>query len=397
MALTDSQCRAVKGNGKVQKLSDSGGLYLQVQPSGSKLWRLNYRFEGKQKTLALGKYPEVTISAARGLRDNAKRALADGVDPAEQKQITTQSGHDSFEAIAREWHRAQSPSWTVPHAERVMSRFERDIFPHFGKKHIGDVTAPEILKAIRLIEKRGALDISKRTRQSVSAVFKFAIALGKIERDPAADITAALQASPKTKNFSSLTEAELPEFLEKLQLYDGAAQTRIALELVIRTAVRTNELRFAKWVEIDWQESMWRIPGERMKMSRDHIVCLSTQSVQLLRKLQKIAGNSEWIVPGDKGHPISENTLLFALYRMGYHSRATVHGFRGTFSTIANESELWSADAIELTLAHVHGNAVRRAYNHAQRLDERRKLAQWWSDLLDKKDRMNLAALLSTD
>ena len=394
MALTDSQCRAVKATNKVQKLSDSGGLYLQVATSGSKLWRLNYRFDGKQKTLALGKYPEVTISAARTLRDNAKRALADGVEPSTLKSLTPGAGHDSFEAVAKEWHKAQSPSWTPAHAERVMSRFTRDVFPEFGKSHIGDVTAPMVLKAIRKIEDRKAFDISKRTRQSVSQVFKFAIAIGKIDRDPAADITGALVANPKPQNFASIKQAELPEFLKKLRAYDGELQTRLALELVMRTAVRSNEIRFGKWSEIDRGALVWRIPAERMKMGTEHIVCLSKQSLRLLDQLREIAGDSEWIVPGDKGKPISENTLLFALYRLGYHSRATVHGFRGTFSTIANESGLWSSDAIELTLAHVHGNAVRRAYNHAQRLDERRKLAQWWSDLLDKLDPMNLSALL---
>lgn len=394
MALTDSQCRAAKATAKVQKLSDSGGLYLQIQPTGSKLWRLNYRFDGKQKTLAIGVYPKVTISEARGARERAKRALADGVDPTTLKAVSKDAGHDSFEAIAKEWHRAQSPSWTVPHAERVMSRFTRDIFPEFGSKHIADVTAPMVLKAIRKIENRSAFDIAKRTRQSVSQVFKFAIALGKLDRDPANDITSALSASPKAQNFASLKASDLPEFLGKLENYDGDEQTRVALELVMRTAVRSNEIRFGKWIEVDFKNTTWRIPGERMKMGTEHIVPLSTQSINLMRRLKEIAGESDWIVPGAKGQPISENTLLFALYRLGYHSRATVHGFRGTFSTIANESGLWSSDAIELALAHVHGNAVRRAYNHAKKLDERVRLAQWWSDYLDKARPSNLADLL---
>ena len=276
-----------------------------------------------------------------------------------------------------------------------MTRLEQKIFPAFGSTHIADVTPVVVLKAIRVIEDRGAIDVAKRVRQTVSQACRYAITTGKITTNPVGEIAGALKAAPKVKNFASLKESELPEFIKKLGSYDGELQTRLALDLVMRTAARSNEIRFGKWAEVDLDNAIWRISGDRMKAGRDHIVLLSTQSVRLMRQLEQIAGDSEWIVPGGKNKPISENTLLFAMYRLGYHSRATVHGFRGTFSTIANESGLWSADAIELALAYVPGNAVRRAYNHTQRLDERRRLAQWWSDYLDTLNPANLADLLS--
>lgn len=393
MPLTDSACRAAKAEGSAKKLSDGGGLYLYVPPSGSKAWRMNYRFAGKQKTLSFGPYPRVTLADARALRENAKRALADGVDPAAIKSKTATGAHDSFEAIAREWHAAQEASWVPAHAERVLSRFVRDVFPDLGERSVPSITAREILEVLRRVEARGALDVTKRLRQSVGAVFRYAVATSRAVRHPVADLRGALKATPKPVHMASLKANEIGDFLDRLSIYDGERQTGLAIEFIMHTAVRTNELRFGRWAEIDGD--LWRIPAERMKAGRDHLVPLTKQSKRLLAELKRIAGNSQWIVPSARhDKPVSQNTWIFALYRIGYHSRLTVHGLRGTFSTIANESGLWSADAIERTLAHVPSNKVRASYNHAAYLDERRNLMAWWSDYIIAKNQNDLSGLL---
>ncbi|RWP43524.1 MAG: DUF4102 domain-containing protein [Mesorhizobium sp.] len=393
MPLTDSACRAAKAETAAKKLSDGGGLYLYIPPSGSKAWRMNYRFGGKQKTLSFGTYPRVTLADARALRENAKRALADGVDPFAIKGKTATGAHDSFEAIAREWHAGQESSWVPAHAERVLSRFVRDVFPDLGERSVASIAAPEILEVLRKVEARGALDVTKRLRQSMGAVFRYAIATSRATRDPVADLRGALKPNPKPVHMASLKANEIGEFLGKLNSYDGERQTALSIEFIMHTIVRTNELRFGLWTEVDGD--LWRIPAERMKAGRDHLVPLTKQSKRLLAELKKIAGGSEWIVPGARGDkPISQNTMIFALYRLGYHSRLTVHGLRGTFSTIANESGLWSADSIEWALAHSSGNKVRSSYNHAAYLDERRRLMAWWSDYLTTKNPNDLSALL---
>ncbi|PAQ11111.1 tyrosine-type recombinase/integrase [Mesorhizobium temperatum] len=393
MPLTDSACRAAKAEGSAKKLSDGGGLYLYLPPSGSKAWRMNYRFAGKQKTLSFGLYPRVTLADARALRENAKRALADGVDPAVIKGKTATGAHDSFEAIAREWHGAQESSWVPAHAERVLSRLVRDVFPDLGERSVPSITAPEILEVLRKVEARGALDVTKRLRQSIGAVFRYAIATSRAVHDPIADLRGALKATPKPVHMASLKANEIGDFLGRLSTYDGERQTALSIEFIMHTAVRTNELRFGRWPEIDGD--LWRIPAERMKAGRDHLVPLTKQSKRLLGELKKIAGDSEWIVPGARGgKPLSANTMIFACYRMGMHGRLTIHGLRSSFSTIANESGLWSADAIEWALAHSSGNKVRSSYNHAAYLDERRRLMAWWSDYLTAKDPNDLSALL---
>jgi integrase len=393
MPLTDSACRAAKAETAAKKLSDGGGLYLYIPPSGSKAWRMNYRFGGKQKTLSFGTYPRVTLADARALRENAKRALADGVDPSAIKGKTATGAHDSFEAIAREWHAGQESSWVPAHAERVLSRFVRDVFPDLGERSVATIAAPEILEVLRKVEARGALDVTKRLRQSMGAVFRYAIATSRATRDPVADLRGALKPNPKPVHMASLKANEIGEFLGKLNSYDGERQTALSIEFIMHTIVRTNELRFGLWTEVDGD--LWRIPAERMKAGRDHLVPLTKQSKRLLAELKKIAGGSEWIVPGARGDkPISQNTMIFALYRLGYHSRLTVHGLRGTFSTIANESGLWSADSIEWALAHSTGNKVRSSYNHAAYMDERRRLMAWWSDYLTTKNPNDLSALL---
>lgn len=371
MPLTDAACRNAKPSETSRKLSDSAGLYLLVQPTGSRLWRMNYRFGGKQKTLAFGKYPEVGLSEARTRRDEARMLLASGLDPADPRPVDA----ISFEEVGREWLKAQI-AWSPGHMSRVTSRIEEDVFPQFGHIAVSRLEAPTILAALRKVEDRGAFEIAKRLRQTIGQIMRYAIATGRASRDPAADLRGAMKPSPRVRHMAALREKDLPEFLKKLDAYDGDTRTRLAIELVMRTFVRTGELRLARWSEIEGD--LWRIPAERMKMGREHIVPLTKQSLGLLGRLKEF-GTDDYVCR------MSENTMLFGMYRMGYHSRATIHGFRSTASTILNESNLWTPDAIERQLAHVPGNTVRSAYNAAQYLPERRKMMEWWSDYLDEK------------
>lgn len=400
MPLTDAACRGAKPDpsGKPRKLPDGGGLLLFVSPSGGRLWRMRYRFGGKEKMLSFGSYPDVKLADARALRDKAKRALSEGRDPgANAKAALTAPAGDTFEAVAREWIRAQEATWSPAHSARTLSRFQRDVFPAIGAIGVGEVTAPQILAMLRKVEDR-APDVAGRIRMTCGAIMRYAIATGRASRDPAADLRGALRPTPRVKHMARIEAGELSGFLWKLARYDGEPQTRYAIEFVIHTFVRTNELRFAKWSEIDGD--VWRIPGTRMKMGRDHIVPLTCQSLAILAKLKAIAGDSEWIVPGGRvGKPISENTMLFGMYRLGYHGRATIHGFRGLASTVLNESGLWSVDAIEKQLAHEPRDKVRRAYNAAQLLPERKRMLEWWSDYIEsaaRKSATDLSDLLGS-
>jgi integrase len=387
--LTDSTIKNAKPGTTIRKLSDGNGLALLVYPNGSKYWVYRYRHLGKEKTLSLGIYPEVTLAEARLKLMDARKLKSQGQDPSEtRKEVRRQaliSAENSFEAVAREWVTAKSPGWTPRYADFIVQRMETDLFPQLGSRPIKDITAPEVLSAVRLIEKRGALDLANRALQYCGQVFMFGIATGRAERNPAGDLKGALTTHVK-KHFAHLKTIDLPEFLGKLETYSGDRQTRLAVKLLLLTFVRTTELRGAEWVEIDLDKAEWRIPAERMKMRRDHIVPLSRQALAVLRELQDMNGRLTYVFP-IAYKPIkhmSENTVLYALYRMGYHSRATGHGFRHTASTVLNESGLFHGDVIERQLAHVHGNKVRGVYNHAEYLPERRKMMQWWADYLDE-------------
>lgn len=395
MPLTDIQCRNAKpkADGTLNKLSDGGGLFLAVTPAGGKYWRMNYRFEGKQKLLSIGEYPETPLADARALLTANKNILKAGKDPALHKPAAATGGPDAFETVAREWLEAQKDAWVPEHWQRVLSRFENDVFPVVGKMRLRDIGAPKVLEILRAVETRGALDVTKRIRQSIGAVFRFGIATGRADTNPAADLVDALKVRPKVKHMAALDADDIGEFLSNLQGYDGERQTRLAIELIMHTMLRTNELRFGKWSEIKGDQ--WLISAERMKMSRDHKVPLTRQSLSLLAELKREAAESEWIVPGVGGDkPISQNTMIFALYRLGYHSRLTIHGFRSTASTVLNESGLWTADAIERQLAHVHGDKVRSAYNRSEYWSERVKMMAWWSDYLTERNANDLSTLL---
>lgn len=374
MTLTDNACKNAKPSDAARKMSDGGGLYLFVTPSGSKLWRMNYRFEGKQKTLSFGAYPAVGLKDARAHRDKAKSVLASGRDPAVQTAT-----EDSFEAVAREWHRSNETKWVPQHSARVLSRLVQDVFPEIGGTRVSEITPSHVLAVLRKVEGRGVRDTPRRLRQSISSVFRYAVASGLTQLDPAASIHDALKARPKTKHRAALKPEELPEFFARLAKYAGNPVTAKAIYFTMLTMTRTAEVRFATWAE--FQGDTWRIPAERMKMGKEHLVPLSPQAQAVLATLDR---STEWVFPGVRGS-MSENTMIYALYRMGYHSRVTVHGMRSLASTMMNESGLWRADAIERQLAHTPKNEVRAAYNAALYWPERCKMMSWWGDWIEQQ------------
>lgn len=363
-------------------------MYLEVMPSGAKYWRLKYRIDGKEKRAALGVYPKVSLLEARKERDKIKDAVRVGLDPTHEKRRQklerTLDRANSFEVVAREWHDKEKVSWTEKHATRVLKMIESELFPSLSGRPIREISAPELLAVIRAVEGRGALDISHRCLQTASQIFRYAIATGRADRDPAPDLRGALK-TRAVVHMKRISEAELPELMQKIASYDGDLQTRLALQLLALTFVRTVELRNAEWSEIDEAKAEWRIPAEKMKMRSAHIVPLSTQALDVLKQLREINGNWPLVFPSrtNARKPISENTVLYALYRLGYHSRMTGHGFRGLASTILNENG-FNSDWIERQLAHTEQNSVRAAYNHAQYLSERKKMMQWWADYLER-------------
>lgn len=332
MPLSDAKVRNAKPKDKPYKISDGEGMFLLVHPTGSKYWRLKYHFGGKERLLALGVYPEVSLSDARDRRAQARKALAGGHDPGaakrEVKRLAVAKAENSFEAVAREWYDQRRHTWADNTAKLVNDRLEKYLLPKLGDKPVLDITAPDVLSAVRVVESKGALDTARRVMQICGQVFMYAIATGKAVRNPVPDLRGALK-TPVTKHHSYLKAAELPEFLRKLGEYDGAPQTELALKLLMLTFVRTTELRAAEWAEVDLRKGEWRIPAKRMKMKEEHLVPLSRQAIKVLKELQKLTGSRQFLFP-NQHHPrsfMSENTMLYALYRMGYHSRTTGHGF----------------------------------------------------------------------
>jgi len=388
MPLTDAAVRAAKPREKAYKMADGQGMYLHVAPNGAKYWRLKYRVDGKERVHAIGVYPTVSLLAARKERDAIKDQIRAGLDPShEKRRVRIEAGvrrTNSFEAIAREWHEAKCQTWKQSYADGVIALLEKELFPVLGARPIAEITPPELLAVLRKIEARGALEMSKKSMQLAGQVFRFGVATGRCERDPTPDLKGALK-TRKVKHMARVSEAELPELMRKIAAYDGDIQTRLALQFMVLTFVRTGEMRFAEWAEIDEAKAEWRIPAERMKMPSAHIVPLSTQALEVIRQLRELNGRWRWVFPSQSNtqKPISENTVLFALYRMGYHSRMTGHGFRGLASTILNENG-FEPDWIERQLAHSERNDVRAAYNHAQYLSERKRMMQWWGDYIQR-------------
>lgn len=386
MALTDVGVRNAAPRNKAYKLADSEGIFLLVVPSGGKYWRLKYRYAGKEKVLALGTYPTISLKDARVKKEDHRRKIREGHDPSAerklQKVLKGINAENNFKAVAVEWLENRREVWTAKHSAATLRRMERDLFPALGNRPVAEITAPELLAALRKIEARDAIDLAHRAQQTSGQIFRYAIATGRADRDISADLRGALK-TRKKKSHAYLPENELSEFVQKMENYDGDPQTRIGLKILLLTFVRTTELRGAKWDEIDFGKAEWRIPAERMKMPEPHIVPLSPEVVQLFREQQAFSGNRNYVFP-NRHRPsgfISSNTFIYAIYRLGYHSRLTAHGFRGTASTILNERG-FRADVVERQLAHGERNKVRASYNHALYLQERREMMNWWSTFI---------------
>ncbi len=384
--LTHAAIRAAKPRATPYKVFDEHGLFLMVTPADQRYWRLKYRFEGREKLLALGVYPEVSLREARDKRDDARRLLRNHVDPGAKRRAEQSAAGDSFEAIAREWFERFSPKWAVGHSGKLIRRLELYIFPWIGSRPIAKIEAQEILACLRRIEAKGNLESAHRALQVCGRVFRYAVATGRAQRDPSGDLRGALPPADE-KHLASVTDPKsFGALLRAIDSYEGSIVVRAALRLAPLVFVRPGELRAAEWTEIDLEAREWRIRAERMKMRQQHIVPLSDQAIVILRELKPLTGETLFVFPTPRSNkrPLSDNGLLAALRRMGYEQgTVTVHGFRSTASTLLNEQG-WNRDAIERQLAHGERDAVRAAYNYAEHLPERRRMMQAWADYLDK-------------
>ncbi|CAB3781997.1 tyrosine-type recombinase/integrase [Paraburkholderia fynbosensis] len=389
--LTDLQVRRAKGKDKPYKLSDGKGLYLQVMPNGSRYWRMKYRFDGKEKVASFGVYPEVTLAEARDACLAARKRLNTGIDPSahkhEVKRIRALEAASTFEIVAREWFESQKDGWTEVYAGKVINSLEVDAFPKIGSKPIADIEAPHMLEILRAIEARGVRETAKRVMQRSRAVFQYGIMTGRCSRNPAADIDVetVLKKGPGVQHMARVKPVEIPQLMRDIAGYPGDVVTRLALRFMALTFVRTTEMINAEWTEFDEKTAEWRIPAERMKMRDPHIVPLSKQALEVLGELRKLNGAEKFVfysVQGRSRGPISNNTMLFALYRMGYKSRMTGHGFRGLAATVLRELG-YSRDVVDRQLAHAERNQVTAAYVHAEYLPERCAMMQRWGDYLD--------------
>ncbi|EDV9704819.1 DUF4102 domain-containing protein [Salmonella enterica subsp. enterica] len=400
MPLTDTAIRNAKPLDKPYKLSDAQGLYLLIKPNGSKLWQLKYRFGGKEKKLAFGAYPTVTLANARKLREEARAVLSAGDDPGVKKQQEKQAkkSDNTFEEVARKWLTGNI-RWNEAHAAKVLRSLELHVFPLIGKIPVTDLKTADLLIPLRVAERKGNLETAARIQQRTTAIMRYAVQESLIASNPANDLTGAIAPPPKN-HYPALPLEKMPELLERLESYSGRLLTRLAVQLNLLIFIRSSELRFARWTEIDLDSAMWTIPAERepipgvrysergAKMKTPHLVPLSKQAVTVLKQLKLLSGNSELLFPGDHDprKPMSENTINKALRVMGYDTKVDVcgHGFRTMACSALIESGRWSKDAVERQMSHQERNNVRAAYIHkAEHLDERTQMMQWWSDWLD--------------
>jgi integrase len=389
MPLTDTTIRNAKAGEKPVRLFDGGGLYLEVSPTGGKWWRLKYRFGGKEKRLSLGVYPEVSLRGARDRRDASRKLLADAIDPSENRKASKAAHADraanSFEVVAREWLAKYSPTWAANHRDRIIRRFERDIFPWIGGRPIAEVTAPELLAVIRRIENRGALETAHRALGNCGQVFRYAVATGRAVRDPCGDLRSALP-PVKGQHFAATTEPKrFAELLRAMDGYKGTLTVRCALRLAPLVFVRPGELRKAEWADLDLDAAEWRYAVTKTKTS--HIVPLSQQAVQVLRELHPVSGRGRFVFPSARSNarPMSDNAILAAMRRMGIgKDEMSGHGFRAVARTILDEVLGFRPDYIEHQLAHAVRDPNGRAYNRTAHLPERRRMMQQWADYLDK-------------
>ncbi len=394
MKLTDKAIKNAKAEAKPYKLFDGGGLYLEIMPAGSKLWRLKYRYLGTEKRISLGHYPIVTLAEARDRREEAKKLLSRDIDPSDARQDgrreIIRNAANTFEAVAREWHETQKGKWSEKHAANVMRRLEMDLFPHIGHRPMLSLDAPEILAALRKIEARGALDIAARVRSIAGQIFRHAVQNGKCpaHHNPIPHLAGALR-TRKTQHFAAIEGKEIPLLLHALERNDQRlfGTTRRAIMFQMLTFVRPGEAREAKWDEFDFDEAIWRIPAERMKMRRPHLVPLSRQTLNLLKEQrQDVNEKCPWVFPGNSGwrKPMSNGTVLVALKRMGFSGKMTAHGFRALARSTIREELDYEPDVIEAQLAHKAAGPLGEAYNRAQHLTKRKRMMQDWSDYIDR-------------
>jgi integrase len=391
VALTDAKIRNTRPSAKPIKLTDGSGLYLEVRPTGTKLWRYRYRIAGKENLFAVGDYPALGLAEARALRAEARQLVKQGIHPAHNRQAARLATHaanaNSFEAVAREWIEKKKPTWTPYYLRQVERFLTADVFPHIGPLPIRSVTAAHLLEIVRRVEKRGAETVALMVRQWTSAVFRYAVSTLRADTDPAAALKGAIH-RPKAKHAKPLSRDEIVDFARALDAYGGYRTTVIALRLMLLTFVRTKELRTAPWTEIDFDRSEWRIAEERMKMREAHIVPLSRQAGALLRELHTFTGGRAFLFPNYRNPKtcMTATTLNRALERMGLNGKDSIgfsaHGFRATASTILNEIG-FRPEVIERQLAHAERNKVRASYNQAEYLGERRAMMQQWADLID--------------
>lgn len=386
MPMTDALLRNLTEPGKH---FDGGGLYLELTKAGGKYWRLKYRFGGTEKRLAFGVYPEVGLKAARDLANEARKALKSGSDPGELRKAerarVVQETVNTLEAVSRDWMTHQAARWAPVTRDRIRASLEADVFPSLGARPIASLKPGEIMAAVKAIETRGAADQADRVLKRVKAVFRWAVTHERIESNPMVDLVPSEIFKPRhVTHRAALADKDLPEFLAKLDAYEGDPHTLNALRLLILTATRPGETRGARWAEFDIDAALWVIPPGRMKMKIEHRVPLSRQAVAVMRTMQTLTGGGDLVFPSPfyPSQALSENTFNSALARLGFKGTATAHGFRALFSTVANECN-WNPDAIERQLAHVERNGVRAAYHRSTYLDDRAKLMQWWADYLD--------------
>lgn len=390
MPLTDTAVRTAKPGEKPIKMFDERGLFLIVTPTGGKWWRLRYKFDGKEKLLSLGTYPDVSLKDARQRREDARKLLANGIDPGQnrkaQKAAKAERATNSFEAIAREWFSKHRNTWTKSHADNILARFENDVFPWLGGKAITEINAHEVLKVLRRIDGRGARYTAHRAKGNISMVMRYAIATGRAERDPCPDLRGAIP-SPKESNFASITEpAKVAELLRAIDAFNGTFVVQTALRLAPMLFVRPGELRMAEWSSIDFEKAEWSYFVSKTKTH--HLVPLATQAVTALKELRELTGHGRYVFPGARGHdrPMSDAAVNAALRRMGYDTKTEItgHGFRAMARTILHEELHQKPEVIEHQLAHKVPDTLGSAYNRTKFLKERKAMMQLWADYLDK-------------
>lgn len=401
MALTDTKVRSAKPEAKEYSLVDGDGMFLLIHPNGSKYWRFRFRFGGRQHLMAFGLYPETSLADARQKREEARRLVAAGVDPREHKRAVKEEQAKeviTFESVARDWH-ASNQKWSESHSGRVRKSLEDNLFDAIGKRNIAELKTRDLLIPIKAVEMSGRLEVAARLQQRTTAIMRFAVQSGLIDYNPAQEIAGAV-ATAKRQHRAALELDRIPELLHRIDTYTGRPLTRLAVELTLLVFIRSSELRFARWSEVDFETAMWTIPGEReplegvkhshrgSKMRTPHLVPLSRQALTILEQIKSMSGNRELIFVGDHDprKPMSENTVNKALRVMGYDTKVEVcgHGFRTMACSSLIESGLWSKDAVERQMSHQERNSVRAAYIHkAEHLGERRLMLQWWADYLD--------------